>query len=60
MKLDSEVGTIAPDKRADLIILDANPLGNISNIRKVKYVIAQGRLFDSAKLWESVDFKVEK
>lgn len=56
MKLDNEVGTIEPGKRADLIVVDANPLGNIRNIRKVKYVIAQGRLFDSAKLWESVGF----
>jgi Amidohydrolase family len=59
MKLENEVGTIEPGKRADLIIVDANPLDNISNIRKVRYVIAQGRLFDSAKLWESVGFKVE-
>src|SRR5262249_32762897 len=35
MKLDNEVGTIAPGKRADLIILDADPSDNISNIRKV-------------------------
>src|SRR5229473_3802616 len=54
MKLENEVGTIEAGKRADLIILDANPLDNISNIRKVKFVITQGRLFDSAKLWESV------
>ena len=57
MKVDNEVGTIEPGKRADLIILDANPLDQISNIRKVRYVISQGRLFDSAKLWESVGFK---
>jgi imidazolonepropionase-like amidohydrolase len=59
MKLDNEVGTIEPGKRADLIVVDANPLDNISNIRKIRYVIAQGRLFDSAKLWESVGFKAE-
>ena len=59
MKVDNEVGTIEPGKRADLIIVDANPLENISNIRKVRYVITQGRLFDTAKLWESVGFKTE-
>ena len=59
MKLDNEVGTIEPGKRADLVIVDANPLDNISNIRKIRYVIAQGRVFDSAKLWESVGFKAE-
>ena len=57
MKLDNEVGTIENGKRADLIILDANPLDNISNVRKIRFVVTQGRLFDCGKLWESVDFK---
>jgi imidazolonepropionase-like amidohydrolase len=57
MKVDTEVGTIEPGKRADLIILDANPLTNISNIRKVSSVVTQGRLFDSANLWQAVGFK---
>lgn len=57
MKLENEVGTIEAGKRADIIILDANPLDNISNIRRVRFVVTQGRLFDCAKLWESVGFK---
>lgn len=57
MKLENEVGTIEAGKRADLIVLDANPLDNISNIRRIKYVVTQRRLFESAKLWESVGFK---
>ena len=57
MKLDQEVGTIESGKRADLLIVDANPLDNISNIRKDRFVVTQGRLFDCAKLWESVGFK---
>lgn len=57
MKLENEVGTIEVGKRADVIVLDANPLDNISNIRRVRLVVTQGRLFDSAKLWESVGFK---
>ncbi|HEU4432992.1 MAG TPA: amidohydrolase family protein, partial [Pyrinomonadaceae bacterium] len=57
MKVDQEVGTIESGKRADLIILDANPLEDISNIRKIRFVVTQGRLFDTAKLWESVGFK---
>lgn len=57
MKVESEVGTIKVGKRADLIVVDANPLDNISNIRKLKLVVTQGRLFDCAKLWQVVDFK---
>ena len=57
MKLDGEVGTIESGKRADLIVVEANPLDSISNIRKVRFVVTQGRLFDCAKLWQSVGFR---
>ena len=57
MKLDNEVGTIEAGRRADLIVLDASPVENISNIRKVRLVVTQGRLFDCAKLWEIVGFQ---
>jgi imidazolonepropionase-like amidohydrolase len=56
MKLDKEVGTIEAGKRADLIILADNPLENISNIRKVKFVVIQGRLFDTSKLRQTIGF----
>ena len=57
MKLENEVGTLGPGRRADLIVLDANPLDNISNIRKVRFTVSQGRLFETSKLWTSVGFK---
>jgi imidazolonepropionase-like amidohydrolase len=47
--LDS-MGTVAPGKLADLVLLDANPLADIRNTRKVTAVVANGRLFDSAAL----------
>jgi imidazolonepropionase-like amidohydrolase len=56
MKLDKEVGTIEVGKRADLIILDGNPLESISNIRKVRSVMTSGKLYDCAQLWQSVGF----
>jgi hypothetical protein len=40
-----------------VIIVDGNPLENISNIRKVRTVIANGRMYDCAGLWQSVGFK---
>ncbi|HVG21265.1 MAG TPA: amidohydrolase family protein [Blastocatellia bacterium] len=57
MKLDKEVGTVEAGKRADLIIVDGNPLESISNTRKVKTVVANGRAYDCAALWRSVGFQ---
>ena len=56
MRLDAESGTIQPGKRADLVLLDGNPLENISNIRRVSKVITEGRMYDSRKLALSVGF----
>jgi imidazolonepropionase-like amidohydrolase len=57
MKVDGESGTVEAGKRADLDILDSNPLENIHNIRSVHWVVANGVLYDPAPLWESVGFK---
>jgi len=57
MKVDAEVGTIEVGKRADLVVVDANPIDNISNIRKTRFVVTQGRVFECTKLWQSVGFK---
>jgi imidazolonepropionase-like amidohydrolase len=56
MGLDHEAGTIEPGKRADLLVLDADPLANISNIRRTRWVVANGRLYDPAALWRSAGF----
>lgn len=57
MKLESEVGTVEAGKRADLIILDCNPLDEIRNVRSMKTVITAGRMYDCAQLWLTVGFK---
>jgi Amidohydrolase family len=57
MNLDKEVGTIQKGKRADLFLIDADPLESISNIRKVKTVIARGRTFACAELWRLAGFR---
>jgi imidazolonepropionase-like amidohydrolase len=47
-----EFGTIQAGKRADLLILDANPLEDIRNLRKLSTVMRDGRVIDRAKLPE--------
>ncbi len=56
MKRDRDMGSVEQGKRADLIILDADPLTDIHNLRTVRYVVANGRLFESAPLWRAVGF----
>lgn len=54
MGLAGQVGTLAPGMRADLVVLDANPLDAIANIRRVHWTMTAGRLYDAAALWRSV------
>jgi len=57
MGLDKELGTMETGKRADIIIVDANPLESIHNIRKVEFVITNGVMYNCAELWRSVGFQ---
>jgi hypothetical protein len=45
-----EQGQIAVDFHGDLVLLDANPLEDISHLRQVRAVVLRGRLFDRAAL----------
>ena len=49
------LGSVAPGKRADLVLLDANPLTNISNIRRINAVILNGILIDQAHRQQMLD-----
>jgi imidazolonepropionase-like amidohydrolase len=48
--LADSVGTIAPGKVADFVVLDASPLQDIANTRRIAAVVMRGRLFDRSDL----------
>lgn len=48
--LDQEQGTLAVGRRADLVLLAADPLQDIRNTRRIVAVIQAGRLHDRAAL----------
>ena len=49
----NEFGTLEKGKLADLVILDADPLADIHNIRKVRSVMQGGRLYDPTRFPET-------
>ena len=48
--LQEEIGTIDVGRRADLVLLNENPLDNIANTRSINGVVTKGRYFDVAAL----------
>jgi imidazolonepropionase-like amidohydrolase len=47
-----QFGTIETGRRADLVLLEGNPLDDIHNIRKVSTIVRDGRVIDREKLPE--------
>jgi imidazolonepropionase-like amidohydrolase len=46
----SDSGTVERGKVADLVLLDANPLTDIANTRRIRSVVLAGRYFDRPAL----------
>jgi imidazolonepropionase-like amidohydrolase len=60
LQASSEWGTIEPGKRADLVLLSANPLENISNTRRIEGVSVGGRWIPRAELDQLVETAIQK
>jgi imidazolonepropionase-like amidohydrolase len=54
--LEDRLGTVEVGKLADLIVVSANPLEDISNIRKLRMVLKGGNLVDTSPQEGLVDF----
>jgi imidazolonepropionase-like amidohydrolase len=53
---DGELGSIEVGKKANLILVDGDPVKNISDIRKVELTIKNGNLYDTKALYKSYGF----
>jgi imidazolonepropionase-like amidohydrolase len=47
---EATIGTVDVGKTADLVLLDADPLADIANTKKIRAVIVRGRLLDREEL----------
>jgi hypothetical protein len=50
MGVSSDRGTVSVGKRADLLVLDGDPLADIGNTRRIAGVVASGRWLPRAEL----------
>ena len=54
LKRENDLGTIEAGKLADFIIVDGNPLANMSDIRKVWRVVKDGKWFDPVEVYREL------
>ena len=50
------LGTIEAGKRAELVLLDADPLADIRNTRRINAVISRGRIYRRPSLDKMLEF----
>jgi hypothetical protein len=59
-KKEKSLGSIEAGKLADVILVNGNPLDNISAIRKVDITIKNGTIYEPSKLYEALGVKPYK
>jgi len=57
MKRDSDLGSIAPGKLADLILVNGDPTTNISDIRKIDVVVKGGAVMYPKELYPAMGIR---
>jgi len=53
--IEAEAGTVAAGKRADLLLLDANPLADIANVERRAGVVVNGRWLSETEIRRRLD-----
>ncbi len=51
---DASFGTIAVGKKADMLLVSENPLGDISALRSLSWVFSRGQAYPIDALWQAV------
>ena len=54
MGRQDQIGSIAPGKNADIVVIKGNPASKVEDIEKVEIVFKDGVGYDSQKLFDSV------
>jgi imidazolonepropionase-like amidohydrolase len=57
MKRDSELGSIAPGKLADMILVEGDPSAHSSDVRRVRTVVKDGIVYNVADLDRALGVK---
>ncbi len=57
MGRDKDLGSIAPGKLADLILVDGDPAARIADIRRVVLTVKDGVVYDPAEIYKSIGVK---
>ena len=57
MRREKDLGTIEPGKIGNILVVAGNPLDRIGDLRQVRTVIADGRVYEPALLWKAIGFR---
>jgi len=58
--LEEKLGSIAVGKLADLVLLNANPLEDISNTQKISAVLSAGRIYEKGEIDSALAYVEEQ
>ncbi|MCA1481107.1 hypothetical protein I6F37_39940, partial [Bradyrhizobium sp. NBAIM08] len=60
LKTDGNFGIVAPGMRADLVLLDANPLEDVGNLQKRSGVMVKGTWVSAEEIRSGLDAIVRR